>query len=274
VERESAPRASTTDTLTVIAIAVMAFIVSNVLHEAVGHGGACLLVGGKPLSLTAVYFDNDPAGLGSVQTRLIAAGGPLINLLTGLAAWIVLRRSKGVAGTGRYFVWLLMTLGLFMGTGYLLFSGMSGIGDMAVVTEGLQPSWLWRIVLTATGGLLYFVSARIAVGAFSRIDGGEETERIRSAGHLALISYLAGGATVCLAGLLNPQGFIFVLISAASSTLGGASGLLWMMQLMRGPRFSSAGVPPLVLPRSWSWIVASGVVLLAYVFVLGPGIRF
>src|SRR5439155_645388 len=115
--RPEAMRAVPTDVATVIAVSALAFIVSNLLHEGLGHGGACLLVGGKPLSLTAVYFDNDPVGLSDIRSRLIAAGGPIVNLLTGLAGLLALRRMKGVPGPSRYFLWLVTTLGLFMATG-------------------------------------------------------------------------------------------------------------------------------------------------------------
>jgi len=112
-------RAVPTDVATVIAVSALAFIVSNLLHEGLAHGGACLLVGGKPLSLTAVYFDNDPVGLSDIRSRLIAAGGPIVNLLTGLAGLLALRRMKGVPGPSRYFLWLVTTLGLFMATGFI-----------------------------------------------------------------------------------------------------------------------------------------------------------
>ena len=270
----AAARSVPTDALTVIAVSALAFIVSNVLHEGLGHGGTCLLVGGKPLSLTAVYFGNDSVGLSDLQLRLIAAGGPLVNLFTGLVGLIALRNMKGVPGPGRYFFWLLATLGLFMATGYLLFSGVGGIGDLAIVTKGLQPVWLWRVLLALAGAALYFLSAIVAVAEFGRIAGAPGDARVARASRIALVSYLTGAVVICAAGILNPQGFIFVLISAAPSTLGGASGLLWMMRLLRSPRFSQPDSAELAMPRSWGWIVASALVLVAYVVVLGPGIRF
>ena len=45
------------DLLTVTAIALVAYAASNVLHEAVGHGGACVALGGKPLALSSVHFE-------------------------------------------------------------------------------------------------------------------------------------------------------------------------------------------------------------------------
>ena len=53
--RESAP--SLPDLLTVTAIALVAYAVSNVLHEAVGHGGACVALGGKPMVLSSLHFE-------------------------------------------------------------------------------------------------------------------------------------------------------------------------------------------------------------------------
>src|SRR5206468_10789424 len=123
------------------------------------------------LSLTAVYFDHDSAGLSDFQSRLIAAGGPLVDMFTGLVGLLVLRTLRGAAGPGRYFVWLLTTLGLFMATGYLLFSGVGGIGDLAVVTDGLRPAWLWRVGLVIAGAGLYFLAAMVAAVEFARISG-------------------------------------------------------------------------------------------------------
>ena len=47
------------DILTVISIAVIAFIIQNVLHEFVGHGGASVIVGGKIISLSTAYLEHD-----------------------------------------------------------------------------------------------------------------------------------------------------------------------------------------------------------------------
>jgi hypothetical protein len=65
------------DALTAGAIGILAYMLGNVLHEGAGHGGACLLVGAKPLVLSSVHFEC------SLDSRLVMAGGTLVNLLAG-----------------------------------------------------------------------------------------------------------------------------------------------------------------------------------------------
>jgi len=40
------------DALTIAAIAIVVYIVAGVIHEGVGHGGACLLAGGRVLVIS------------------------------------------------------------------------------------------------------------------------------------------------------------------------------------------------------------------------------
>ena len=66
-----AARGGAPDNLTIIAIAIVATVIADVLHEGAGHGGACLLTGGHPLALSTVHFECDSEG------RLVAAVAPL-----------------------------------------------------------------------------------------------------------------------------------------------------------------------------------------------------
>jgi len=80
---------------------------------------------------------------------------------------------------------------------------------------------------------------------------------------------------MCIAGAFNPHGMILILISAAASTFGGTSALLWAPNLLRGTLIPY-GPPaePMPIPKSWPLIVASGAVALAFIAVLGPSVRF
>ena len=89
---------------------------------------------------------------------------------------------------------------------------------------------------------------------------------------LTVPAYLAGGLLYCVAGLFNPVGPVLIGISAAASSFGGGSGLVWVTQFLRGGEHAAA--PAASLDRSYAWIVAGCLVSLAFVAILGPSIRF
>jgi hypothetical protein len=261
------------DPLTIVAIALLAYVIGDVLHEAVGHGGACLLVGGRPLVLSTVHFECDSGGVGVWGERFIAAGGTLINLCAGALAVLARRRAASASAAVGWFLWLLMAVNLLSGTGYFLFSGVGGIGDWADFVRGLGPVWVMRLGLAVLGGVTYWLVVLHAVRALDPFLSGDGKERVQSATRLTLPAYVAGGTLSCIAGLLNPVGMLLVAISAAAASFGGTSGLAWMPQLLRGARAAAASGEQLLVQRSWGWIVGGAVAAAAFVLVLGPGVR-
>ena len=257
------------DALTVGAIGIFAYMLGNLLHEGLGHGGACLLVRGKPLVISSVHFEC------SSDTRLVFAGGTLINLIAG-AVFFALERLTG-SGYPRlkYFFWIAMTVNLYTGTGYFLFSGIGGIGDWAGFIEGLGPQWVWRIALTLFGGVTYALAARTSLLELRPFVGSERELRYRRAVRLTSIPYSAGGILMCIAGALNPKGMILILISAAASTFGGSSGLLWATNWLKRGTLIPYGptTEPLPIRRSWPLAVAAGAAAIAFTAILGPSIR-
>ncbi len=69
-------------------------------------------------------------------------------------------------------------------------------------------------------------------------------------------------------GLLNPLGIVLLLTSAVAASLGGTSGLLWMMQLLNRKKESTT--PPFQFARSWPWIITGLLALAIYAGVFGP----
>src|SRR5262249_27183431 len=138
-------RAVPSDLLTVASIAVIAYAASNVLHEAVGHGGACILVGGAPRLLTSLSFGCDTNGAGAMANKVVPAGGTIVNLLIGGVTALLYRRGGERSMTARYSLWLFATINLMQGFGYLFFSGVGRVGDWAAVMAGVQPVWAWRV---------------------------------------------------------------------------------------------------------------------------------
>ncbi len=65
-------------------------------------------------------------------------------LVAGLSGYLL---SAGCWRTveAKFFVWLLMLMNMLYAAGYGMFSGIANVGDMAVVINGLEPFWLWRL---------------------------------------------------------------------------------------------------------------------------------
>jgi len=255
------------DLPTLVAIAVIVYAVADVLHEGAGHGGACLLTGGHALVESTVHFDC------SADNRLVDAAGTIANLIAGAVAWRMSRvrwHSIHVA----YCVWLTMTVNLLQGGGYLLYSGVANIGDWADFIKGLGPQAVLRVGLIGVGACLYAFFVWIALTALAPFVGGDLASRWRIARRLTLGPYLAGGILSCVAGLFNPVGMILIGISAAAASLGGTSGLAWMWQFFRNPRFRTDGPQLGPLRRSAGWIIAGAVTAAAFIGLLGPGVRF
>jgi hypothetical protein len=155
--------------------------------------------------------------------------------------------------------------------GYLLYSGIGGIGDWARVIDGARPAIAFRLAMVAAGTWLYFVLApRLLMPPLDTFLGRDPEARVARARRLSLVPYLAGGCTLIAAGLLNPLGMKIVLISAAAASFGGTSLLAWYPATPRAPLVTTGA--PLALPRSAAWIVVAAIAMALFVLVLGRGI--
>ena len=258
------------DPFTVGAIAILAYMLGNVLHEGLGHGGACLLDGARPLVISSVHFEC------SQESRLVMAGGTLVNFLAGGVFFLLGRLTGPRYPRLKYFFWICMTVNLYTATGYFMFSGIGGIGDWGDFIEGLGPRWLWRVGLTIFGATAYLLAARTSLLELRPLIGSDKEQRFRRAVRLSAIPYFTGGTLLCIAGSLNPKGAILILISAAASTFGGTSALMWTPQMLKSGTLIPTGPPaePMPIQRSWPLIVAACAIAIAFIGVLGPSVRF
>ncbi|MGH9685361.1 MAG: hypothetical protein ACRD4S_17340 [Candidatus Acidiferrales bacterium] len=255
------------DGLTVIAIAIIATACASVIHEGIGHGGACLLTNGHPLALSSVFFNCQR------EERLVDAGGTIANVVAGLL-FFAASRCVTHSTRVRYFLWLSMTINVFEAAGYFLFSGVANIGDWAAFIKGLQPPWLWHAGMAVFGAVSYFLVARFAMIEMRPFLGSNREERSRRARKFNFTAYFAGGVLSCIAGLFNPVGMILIAISAAAASFGGTSGFLWMGLLLRGRQIPPGDFEMPPLTRSRGWIVVGALVAVAFIAVLGPGLKF
>jgi hypothetical protein len=257
------------DALTIASIAIIAYVLASVLHEGLGHAGACLATGGKPIMVSTVAMEC------SADNRLVIAGGTLANVAAGALFFVLGRMTTRTSSRLKYFLWLSMTVNLFTAAGYFLFSGIGGFGDWAIFIQGFSPPWAWRTGMAIFGAATYAWAARFSLLELRPLIGSDRKQRFICAVRLTRVPYFAGGILACVAGSLNPQGWMLVALSAGASTFGGTSGLLWTIDwLNRGWIPTGSESEPMPILRSWPWIAAACVVALGFIFVLGPGLRF
>ncbi len=257
------------DALTIGAIAVFAYVLASVLHEGLGHGGACYITGGKVLMVSTVAEDC------SADNQLVIAGGTLVNAATALVCFFLARMTSPKAARLRFFLWLTMAVNLYDAAGYFLFSGIGGFGDWAVFIKGFQPQWAWRVAMTVFGAAAYALSARFVLFEMRPLIGSDPAGRLFRARRLSKISYFTGGILACIAGALNPNGLILVALSAGASTFGGTSGLLWALNWFRGKDIPLGSFEePTPIRRSWAWIASASVLAAVFIGFIGPGVHF
>src|SRR5262245_38782437 len=147
------------DRLTIIAIAALAYPLANVVHEGLGHGGACLLLGARPVMFNAIFFNYDETSASDLVQRLISAAGSIVNTIVGLLLVALLRSGVRLSPRWRYSLWLFCAVNLLTAFGYPIYSGIGGIGDWARVIAGARPAWAFRLALALPGLGLYFMVA-------------------------------------------------------------------------------------------------------------------
>ncbi len=251
------------DKWTIIAIAALACMLQNVLHEGLGHGGTAWFSGAHTITLSTVAEQAD------IETRWVAANGTLVNLFFGAVLWLLLQW-RTYTPAKRYFLVLAMAGNLFTGTGYFLFSGVTNFGDWEQVIRGLEPYWLWRVGLVALGAASYYASMLLVAAELRPFQAKEgRSGRLRT---LCWMPYVTDGVLAVMGGLLNPAGLFYVVASALPSTLGANAGL-WNLPSMTPGR---VGATPALAPiqRSFAWIGAGAVISLWFVFVLGRGLTW
>lgn len=266
------PESSRLHLPTIAAIGVAAYLLANVAHELIGHGGACLLAGGRPTAFSSAWLQSDTTGLSPWALRFEAAGGTLTNfalglLLMALAPW-ARRRSPHLLA----FVWLGLAANLLPAAGYMMVSPLAGFGDWRAFVDGLQPLLAWKLGVTVLGLLLSCASLFAVVRHVEPFLGRDVAQRKPRARRLCWVPYLCAGAVVFpLSAAQNPLGARFVLTTLLAH-LGGSAWLVWAPEWVRGPRTQSVE-PPLGVPAHRGWLAAGLLAALFCIFVLGPGVE-
>jgi hypothetical protein len=149
------------DAATACAVAAIAYAGTDLVHELLGHGVAAWLLGIPVVRLSSVATQTHGA------SRLVAAAGPLTNLIIGALALVAFSRGRAWTA-GRWFLWLFAAVNL-MGVLDLATSAVLNSGDSAAAIRGLQPAWAWRTGVAIVGAVAYVAVVRTAARALATL---------------------------------------------------------------------------------------------------------
>ncbi len=252
-----------TDGYTVAAIALTAMCVVTFDHEALGHGGVCLAIGGRIEVLTSSIFRC------TVRSVLIDPAGPLANLIVGSLALLLTRGIPHRLAAARLLLTLVAALSLFWESGYLIKAMLRRNGDLYFAAEDLlgEPSIGWRIMGAGVGVILYVIITRWVSRALTALFPGDNAAR-----RVARLAWTAATVGAALAAIFN-VGYGWAGFRDAVLEIGAGSAPLLFM-----PRMSGAAAPATetsVPLRRDGWAIGLSMGLYAlFVATLGCGLYF
>jgi hypothetical protein len=263
IQTQASPAVVLDDPLTICAISAIAIILSTMLHEGLGHAAVAIATLHASGTLTSLAWSS------VYDSRLVLAGGTLVNLIAALIFWLLLRAARRSHPALRFFLLISMTFNLFAGTGYFFFSGVSNFGDWAGVIQGISPHWLLRAALVVVGVASYYGAVVFVGSSIVRYMGvpASDARRFR---RLTWVPYFTALIVDGIAGIFNPFGWQYVFLSALAATAGGQCGLLWLRYYI--PKRVQPGERA-IIGRSYAWIAVAAILTAIFIAVLGPGVH-
>jgi hypothetical protein len=237
------------DVVTAAAIGVVAFVGAMLVHEGLGHAGACVALGGRAI-VFPVWTQT------SVQKPAIVAAGPLANLLFGGIALAFVSRTHSAQDHLRYFAWLTAAFNLLNLTGYATLGAATGFGDWGVVLTAAHAQGFVRLAVALVAGAAYYGSLRILAAVGARYLTASTGWR------WTVPPYVAAGIVACVATAMSGQGRPVMLVAVAAS-FGAGIGLPVLHDWGR----RAAVTDPAALARHGGWRLASAIATVAFVWI-------
>ena len=222
-------------------------------HEAIGHGAACLSQGGHINLVTSVYFDC------SVKRGVVAAGGPIGDLIGAAIAWLLLQVTPPRLPRLRLLLLLITSFGVFWEAGYLLKAMITADGDSFFAVRGLfgQPDTWWRAVGVVLGLALYLLGIRVTL----RSARGLAPAVLRTA-------WIAATIAAALAALAYAPGPVEAMQQAVLEIGAASIPLLFIGRGIEGTASTGAWQ----IARSTGWIAGCAILYIGFIATLGHGI--
>jgi hypothetical protein len=258
LDAPTAPLADSRPTLA--AIGVIAYLGETFGHEAIGHGGVCLMSGGRVTALAPLWMRC------SVQTLPLVMAGPLCNFALAAVCAVALRL-RPRSETLSYFLWLCCAFNGLVACGYVMVGGAAGFGDWDVIMGAVQPAWLWRATAVVLGFSGYLLGLLGLARLYRAIAGDDGFSRVRLAGR-TLVPGAAAAVVACAAEVAGGHVNLGELGLALGCTLFAG----WSLSQIATFRPKGGGAPPraeLIVPLRPPWIFAGAITAAAFIFWVG-----
>jgi hypothetical protein len=243
---------------TIGAIGLIAYVSADVAHHALGHGAACLALGGRIRSLSSVFVDCSLTG------AAIDLAGPFANLVIGLAALLCIGIAHRTSTAARLFFTLAAAFNLLWFGLLLVFSAATRTDDWAWAMQEFHIGEPVRYAMIAIGALVYvltvqFIGSQMAPFAHPRI----------RAKTIVATAWLTAGAIACATAAFDHNAVAAIVRHAAPQSLLLSIGLLFVPA--KAARLASSDDAAATLTCSVPWIVVAIFIGAASIVFLGPG---
>ncbi|HEX8686648.1 MAG TPA: hypothetical protein VF654_09100, partial [Pyrinomonadaceae bacterium] len=162
-------RTATPDRLTVTAVALVAYAALNVCHEIVGHCGTAALLGMGCIHISSTY-NPIPTLEPTWKYKIIVTAGCAANFAAALVCLVLLRRRRATPAL-RFFLWLMMSVSLFLPSSYVAAAPVISYGDSYILIRNLPGELFWRCAVVLAGGAACLLSFRLSLAELRRLVG-------------------------------------------------------------------------------------------------------
>ena len=267
---DRAPGSTSWHLLTAMALSAFAWMLLMAGHEALGHGVACVSLGGEAISLDAMYFScSDLSPLWKDQ--LYRAAGSLFNVLIAVLSVLALRRIANPRSWVGYFLWISAVLNLLQSGSYIAFGRFIHPGmDWAMIVSSAPSSEAWGVIVTVVGVLL-LVCGLLVGRVYAPLFLSPNAPVWKQKSRLLMTPYLTATVVSVAASLFVPSDDRLMMVMGG---IGNSLFFLAPMLLLLAWPTKARRLPPdePSLPARRGTIVVALVATLLYVFVIAPGI--
>lgn len=263
------------DIPTLIAISIIAWVLTVSLHEIIGHAIPAALMGLLVRVVTTTNADIPSSQISadmwrSGTWRIIPAGGTIVNLMTGAISCLLLHFLKRMSKALQYFLWLFATFSFTVVIMNLVTATAIGSGDWIDFTQELVLRKLYIGIIIGIGILIAMPCYALPLREFMPDLKGNRLSLLK----VTAIPVLALTIIQILSVFRSPYSRqsqdvthliypIFVLLHF----------IIWvtLVNLVPVPR-SSKGIEVISLGRSYFWIVFGIIAGFVFVLILGKGL--